>query len=236
MKNKKYNSIARKLYREGSDYQFEHDEILLGAPTSFSLTRDPKHLAFVLARYKFCAKMLEGKKKVMEVGSGDGIGLPIIAKAVNHVYCVDWDKRHIESIKRRLLKYYNNITLKHLDMNVEAPNIKVDAAFSIDVIEHLHPKQEKKFVENIIGCLPRTGVLITGTPNITASQYASPRSTVQHINLKSFQSLRELMECYFDNVFMFGMNDEVVHTGYAPMCHYIWSVATGLKDHFVKTK
>jgi hypothetical protein len=43
------------------------------------------------------------------------------------------------------------------------------------------------------------------------------------------QSLRELMERYFDNVFMFGMNDEVLHTGYAQMCHYIWSIAAGLK-------
>jgi hypothetical protein len=73
-------------------------------------------------------------------------------------------------------------------------------------------------------------VLITGTPNITASAHASPRSQVQHINLKSMQSLRELMLRYFENVFMFGQNDEVVHTGYAPMCHYIWSVAAGKRS------
>jgi hypothetical protein len=23
---------------------------------------------------------------------------------------------------------------------------------------------------------------------------------------------------------MFGMNDEVVHTGYAPMCHFLWAL------------
>jgi hypothetical protein len=28
---------------------------------------------------------------------------------------------------------------------------------------------------------------------------------------------------------MFGMNDEVLHTGYGPMCHYLWSVAVGKK-------
>jgi hypothetical protein len=42
-------------------------------------------------------------------------------------------------------------------------------------------------------------------------------------------SLRTLMERYFTNVFMFGMNDEVLHTGYAPMCHYIWSLAVGVR-------
>jgi len=224
---------ARDLYHLGSDFQFEHEEILLGAPTSYSLTHDPKHLAFVLARYKFCAKMLEGKKAVMEVGSGDGFGLPLIAQVAQHVYCVDWDERHINSIKRRLLKYLKNVTLIHLDLNVEAPDIKVDAAFSIDVIEHVDPKTETAFLENIISCLPHNGVLITGTPNITASLYTSPCSAIQHINLKSMQSLRELMERYFENVFMFGMNDEVIHTGYAPMCHYIWSVAAGLKHRGV---
>ena len=221
---------ARDAYHAGSDFQFDHEEILLGAPTSYSLTHDAKHLAFSSARYKFCAKMLDGKKTVMEVGSGDGFGLPMIAQAVEHVYCVDWDERHLNSIQRRLLKYLKNVTLIHLDLNVATPGIKIDAAFSIDVIEHVDPETETAFIENIIACLPPNGVLITGTPNITASQYSSPRSAVQHINLKSMQSLRELMERYFENVFMFGMNDEVLHTGYAPMCHYIWSVAAGLKE------
>jgi 2-polyprenyl-3-methyl-5-hydroxy-6-metoxy-1,4-benzoquinol methylase len=221
---------ARDAYHLGSDIQFEHDEILLGSPTSYSLMHDAKHLGFVLARYKFCARMLEGKQTIMEVGSGDGIGLPVIAQVAEHVYAVDWDDRHLESVRRRLLKYLKNVTLIHLDLNVEAPDIKVDAAFSIDVIEHVDPQTESTFLSNIVRCLPKNGVLITGTPNIAASQYASPCSTIQHINLKSMHSLRELMECHFENVFMFGMNDEVLHTGYAPMCHYIWSVAAGLKN------
>ena len=32
---------------------------------------------------------------------------------------------------------------------------------------------------------------------------------------------------YFENVFVFGMNDEVVHTGFYPMCHYIFVLGTG---------
>ena len=165
----------------------------------------------------------------MEIGSGDGIGLPIVAQAVGHLYCVDWDERHIQSIEKRLLRHYKNVTLKHQDINISSPDIEVDAVFSIDVIEHVDPQKEKIFMENILSCLPRDGVLITGTPNSSASAYASPCSQVQHINLKSIKSLRELMERYFENVFMFGMNDEVLHTGYGPMCHYLWSVAVGVK-------
>ncbi|MFQ5451087.1 MAG: class I SAM-dependent methyltransferase [Nitrospinaceae bacterium] len=226
---------ARELYSEGTDYQFDTGELLLGPWTSYSLIHDPKHMAFVLARYKFCAKMLEGKNTVMEVGPGDGFGLPIVAQSVGKVYAVDWDKRLIEGNMRRLAAL-TNIEHRVCDLNKESLELKVDAAFSIDVIEHLDPENESSFMEGILRCLGPDGVLITGTPNITASQYASPRSEVLHINLKSMKTLRELTERYFKNVFMFGMNDEVLHTGYAPMCHYIWSIGVGLKQEWITDK
>lgn len=219
----------KKRYQKAAGIHFGHEEILLGAPTSYSMIYDPKHLGFVLARYKFCAKMLEGKERVLELGCGDGIGLPMIAQVAKHVYALDWEELPLESIRRRLLKYLKNVTLIRCNPVEEKININVDAAFSIDFIEHIDRKKETILMENIVRCLPQNGALITGTPNISAKKYASRYSAIQHINLKSMQSLRELMERYFENVFMFGMNDEIIHTGYAPMCHYIWSVATGLK-------
>lgn len=218
-------------YHAGSDFQFAHDEIPLGAPSSYSLLNDPKHLTFVFSRYKFCAKMLEGQKQVMEFGSGDGIGLPIVAKAVGHVHCVDWDPRHIESIRRRLVPHFKNVSLHNYDLNTGPTPIKVDAIYSIDVIEHVDPAKEAGFMRNLLGSLKPGGIMLTGTPNISAASYASPCSAVQHINLKSQKTLRELMERHFDHVFMFGMNDEVLHTGYGPMCHYIWSLAVGYKGN-----
>ena len=144
------------------------------------------------------------------------------------VFAVDWDERLLDSNKRRL-SHLKNVEYIHVDLNEGSPDIKVDAAFSIDVIEHLEPEKEIVFMDNVVKCIRRNGVLITGTPNITASQYATPRSKAQHINLKSWQTLRELTERYFENVFMFGMNDEVIHTGYAPMCHYVWSLGVGVR-------
>lgn len=219
---------AKEAYAEGTDYQFDTPELQLGPWTSYSLINDPKHLCFVLSRYKFCTKMLAGKKAIMEIGPGDCFGLPLLAQVAERVYAVDWDKRLLEGSACRLA-HLKNVTYLHVDLNVISPDIQVDAAFSIDVIEHIEPAQEATFMENTVRCLKPNGVMITGTPNITASQYASPRSQVQHINLKSMETLRALMERYFENVFMFGMNDEVLHTGYAPMCHYIWSLAVGVR-------
>ncbi len=222
---------AEEAYRLGTDYQFETKELTVGPWTSYSLLHDPKHLVFTLARYKFCAKMLEGRDTALEVGPGDGIGLPIIAQAVKKVIAVDWDERLVEGNKRRL-KDFPTIEHRCLDLNKQPLDVKVDAALTIDVIEHLESASEDQFMRSIVRCIQPDGVLITGTPNVTASSYASPRSEAQHINLKSMQGLRELTSRYCKNVFMFGMNDEVLHTGYAPMCHYIWSLGVGIRNEF----
>ena len=220
---------VKRIYEESTDYQFEQPELAMGPWTSYSLVNDPKHMCFVLSRYKFCAKMLEGRKAVMEIGPGDGFGLPIIAQSVEHVYAIEWDKRLLDGNARRLA-HLKNVSHLHVDLNEASPDLLVGAAFMIDVIEHVDPAKEAAFMENIVRCLEPKGVLISGTPNITSLQYSTRGSRISHINLKSQETLRMLTERYFENVFMFGMNDEVLHTGYAPMCHYVWSMGVGVRQ------
>lgn len=219
---------AWQCYQQGTDDQFECSEISLGPWTSYSLIDDPKHMLFVLSRYKFCAKMLHGKDFIIEIGCGDGFGIPIIAQSVKKLLCLDWDKRNIEGCKRRL-SHLKNVEYEIIDLNKSTLKIQADGAFSIDVIEHLEPSIEKQFMNNVCAMLKKKSVLITGTPNVTANQYATYRSKVQHINLKSMKDLKELTTSYFDYTFMFGMNDEILHTGYPDMCHYIWSMGVEKK-------
>ena len=85
--------VRRKLtqkqaYKEGIEYQFIKS-IALGPWTTYSLLDDPKHMAFVLSRYKFVAKMLEGRQSVLEVGCGDAFGAPIVAQAVRHLLGIE---------------------------------------------------------------------------------------------------------------------------------------------------
>lgn len=220
---------AEEAYEASIHEIFKHPELTLGPWTSHSVVTDPKHLVFVLSRYKFCAKVLHGKARVLEVGCGDGIGQPVMSQHVGHLYCLDWDERLIEGNKRRLA-HLENVSYVHHDINAGPPALEVDAAYAIDVIEHVEPQKEAAFMEHLVAPLTRTGVLVFGTPNVTASQYASPQSEAAHINLKSHDSLRTLMAQYFDNVFMFGMNDEVVHTGFGPMCHYLWAIGAGRRQ------
>src|SRR3990167_7616730 len=220
---KEQTPSAWDCYQEGVKDQSIFEEHSMGPWTSYSYVHDPKHIGFGLARYKFCAKMLEGKDIVVEIGCGDGIGIPLVANVVKHLHCIDWDENNLEGCARRL-KHLKNVSYHKIDLNKKSFGFQVDAAYSIDVIEHLEPALEAQFMSNLCNLLKPSSMLITGTPNITASPYASKRSEVQHINLKSQKTLRELTQGYFKHVLLFGMNDEVLHTGYAAMCHYIWSI------------
>jgi 2-polyprenyl-3-methyl-5-hydroxy-6-metoxy-1,4-benzoquinol methylase len=97
------------------------------------------------------------------------------------------------------------------------------------VIEHIAKEQELRFVGNIVKSLTPHGVLILGSPSLESQAYASPLSKAGHVNCKDARGLRGLMQQFFHNVFVFSMNDEVVHTGYSPMAHYLLALGCGMK-------
>src|SRR5437868_3181254 len=61
----------------------------IGAMHTASFAEDPKHLAFVLTRYKFVGKMLIGCQRVLEVGCGDGTGMRVVRQFVPQVVGID---------------------------------------------------------------------------------------------------------------------------------------------------
>jgi cyclopropane fatty-acyl-phospholipid synthase-like methyltransferase len=174
--------------------------------------------------------MLSGKQRVLEVGCGDGFGIPVMLQTVDSVHGVDWEPLLMDSNKERLNSY--NCSFEIADVTKTVPGGKsevFDAAYSLDVIEHIPQNIEDKYYENICKSLKPNGVFIMGTPNITANEYASKSSQKGHINLKSHLDIHTLMNKYFHNVFQFSMNDEVVHTGFGPMSHYLLAIGVGLK-------
>lgn len=225
MKNK---TVYEPQVRLQIDAYYKKGGVLLGPYTSHIWRDDPKHLLFLLARYKFCSKLLAGKNNILEVGCGDSFGTGIVLQTVKKVHGIDIEPLIIEdNIKRT--EYGKRCSYEVLDITSHSLSHRFDGAFALDVIEHVPESSEKRFIENIAKSLRPDAVCIIGTPNATASRYASAGAAASHINPKGGDNLRELMSHYFKNVFIFSMNDEVVHTGFYPMAHYLFGVGTNLK-------
>jgi len=226
------------LWQETFEQTFTHyleHPYVLGPQGSMTQQRDPKHNLFTLARYKFCAKMLQGKKRLLEIGCGDGLGLEIVLYEVQPemVTCLDFDDLVIQDNQRRLGQY-KNVEFLTRDVTQEKLKGEYDGGWCIDVIEHIYPEVEEVFWNNVVCSLSDQGVFMVGTPNVTADSYASQASRASHVNLKDAQSLRESMAERFHNVFLFSMNDEVIHTGFAAMAHYLFVIGVGVVRDKIK--
>src|SRR5437762_2510631 len=84
-----------------------------------------------------------------------------------------------------------------------------------------------KFVAKIARSLTATGTAIIGSPSLQSQAYASPPSKEGHVNCMDGLEYKKVMLRHFDNVFLFSMNDEMVHTGYHPMAHYLLALCVG---------
>lgn len=181
---------------------------------------DPKHLLFVLARYKFVAKMLEGQRQVLEVGCGDAFASKIVRQHVQTLTCSDRDNTLLEVARKRDCAMY----IQH-DLVKDGPVGKFDAAYAIDVLEHVDPTQEYTFLSNLAESVD--DIAIIGMPSLESQRYASENSKRGHVNCKTAAQLRATMRKHFRVVLMFGMNDETLTTGFDAMRHYL--LAVGVK-------
>lgn len=200
----------------------------IGLMNSAVWHEDPKRLVFTLSRYKFVSKMLRGKNRVAEIGCGDGFGARIVKQEVGQLTITDYDSYFIKRFEDIISEEWPISAVEHNIL--EGPlEQKFDAIYSLDVLEHIPTNHEDVFVKNIINSLGSNGIVILGMPSIESQVYASPASKEGHINCKTGKDLKLFLEKYFHNVFSFSMNDEVVHTGFEKMAHYLFVICCGAR-------
>ncbi|HSX37768.1 MAG TPA: class I SAM-dependent methyltransferase [Chlamydiales bacterium] len=198
-----------------------------GKHWSANFRNDPKRLSFVLSRYKFSAQMGSKNRRVIELGCSDGIGATILAEYAEDYTGVDFDLQAIETAKTNLPSdHYQFIYADFMGKKFG----EFDTAVSLDVIEHVFSETVDQYYETILMNLNPNGMCIIGTPNITSASYASLPSQTGHVNLYSQERLVNELGQYFHQVLPFGMNDEILHTGYGPMCHYLICLACHPKE------
>jgi 2-polyprenyl-3-methyl-5-hydroxy-6-metoxy-1,4-benzoquinol methylase len=217
------NSTREPQYQRSLELARENGLTTLGLMTNQAWTDDPRHLLFTLARYKFVAKMLSGRNRVLEIGCADAFGTRLVVQEVKHLTASDFDQTFVADVLRRMDHGWKFDCKQHDLLAGPFPGT-FDAAYALDVIEHIAPEQEGLFVGNLVNSLTPEGVLILGSPSLESQAYASAPSKAGHVNCKTGDTMRTLLEKRFHNVFVFSMNDEVVHTGYFPMAHYVFGI------------
>jgi 2-polyprenyl-3-methyl-5-hydroxy-6-metoxy-1,4-benzoquinol methylase len=201
----------------------------LGLMTSWAFHDDPKRLAFTFARYKFVAKILSGCEHVLEAGCGDAFVSRVVVQEVKALTAIDFDPAFVKDANSRMSDRWRFVCRQHdlLDGPIDG---SFDGVYSLDVLEHIPQEKEHVFLANMIAPLTEHGVAVIGMPSLQSQAYASPQSREGHVNCKDQRDLKQLMLRYFHNVFMFSMNDEVVHTGYHAMSHYNLALCCGKKS------
>jgi 2-polyprenyl-3-methyl-5-hydroxy-6-metoxy-1,4-benzoquinol methylase len=214
--------------QHGYDVQREVGPTRLGVLKNWEWHDDPRRFLFSMARYKFVSKMFDGRQDVLELGCGDGYNAPIVLQTVKKLTIADFDPVFIEDARARMKDKWV-YEAKVLDLLKDPIEGSYDGIYSLDVLEHIPAEREHEVLTKICGALAPHGALIIGMPSLESQAYASPGSREGHINCKTMPDLRASLQNFFHNVFMFSMNDEVVHTGYHKMAHYLFGVCAGKK-------
>ena len=156
----------------------------LGVEKNGNWQTDPRRLVFVLSRYKFVSKMLSGRQSVLEVGCGDAWPVRLVLQEVARLHAIDIDPIFVEDAKTGMTPRWPFTVAVHDMLSGPLP-AAFDAAYSLDVIEHIPAEHEDAFVRNIADSLLPHGVLLVGMPSLESQQYASALSKAGHVNCKS---------------------------------------------------
>ncbi|MFH1593944.1 MAG: class I SAM-dependent methyltransferase [Candidatus Omnitrophota bacterium] len=200
------------------------DKVILGRYLSYQFKSSPRRILYSMSYYKFAAKVIGTCKRVLDVGCGEGLGTWLLATECGQAKGIDMDKDSID---------IGNKNWKDPRVSFECSDFlnrkqdQCDALVILDVIEHILPENESRFFKECVDCLNPDGIAIIGTPNVTSQVFAKDITKAGHVNLFSGDRIEDRMRQYFSNVFIFGANDEVIHTGFRPMAHYLIAIGCG---------
>jgi len=105
------------------------------------------------------------------------------------------------------------------------------AAGMADLARALQADYDVPVIDGVSAAVKQAEALVSqGLMTSKRGAYASPLSKEGHVNCKSAPDLKRLMQRHFHDVFIFSMNDEVVHTGFYALAHYLFALCVGKRS------
>ncbi len=143
--------------------------------------------------YYAAAKRVSGQ--VLEIGTGSGYGVEIIAPHATHFTTIDKHTPPSEVIRGKNVEF-REATVPPLPFADES----FDCVISFQVIEHI--KDDKLFVAEVKRVLRTGGLFIVSTPNITMSLTRNP----WHVREYTKEEFSELLGAKFSTVEAMGVS------------------------------
>jgi len=195
------------------------EPVTFGKHISYWFRNTPRRALHSVTYYKFASRMIGTGKSVLDIGCGEGLGTWLLAKECGNATGIDLDSEAISAAQNN----WNDkaISFVHEDFITGSITSTFDAVVNFDVIEHIQPDNIGAFINKVCSVLPSNGIFIAGTPNYYSQQYASEITKAGHVNVYTPEALEEQMRAWFRHVFIFSANDEMVHTGYSKLAHYL---------------
>ncbi len=142
--------------------------------------------------YHFAASKVKGK--VLEIGTGSGYGVDVIAPHANHFITIDKFESAVD------LSTHPNVTFKQCNVPPLPFNDETfDCVISFQVIEHI--KDDVRMVSEVERVLKKGGVFIVSTPNILMSLTRNP----WHIREYTSSQFSDLLSTKFTDIEPFGV-------------------------------
>lgn len=149
-----------------------------------------------LLAYVEASKLVSGN--VLEIGTGSGYGVDIIAPCCDRFVTVDKfnDSRVTSKIEKMEGVEFHQITIPPLE---GIPSDSFDYVISFQVIEHI--QRDDLFIQEAHRVLKKGGKLIVTTPNIKMSLTRNP----WHVREYTVEELKELMAVKFSDIQKLGV-------------------------------
>jgi SAM-dependent methyltransferase len=145
-------------------YTSAYDELLQKVPHHPCLTNknsDDEAVKRVTYEMLNLKPFLKEEQVFLEVGPGDCAVSCEVAKHVKKVYAIDVSRE----ITKNLAAPANFELILSDGSSIDVPNESVDFAYSNQLMEHLHPEDSLKQLQNIFQSLKKGGVYLCSTPN-----------------------------------------------------------------------
>ena len=147
--------------------------------------------------YAEAAKFVSGH--VLEIGTGSGYGIEIIASKTDKFVTIDKYKSEILSNKNMLEKDNIEFVKMSVPPLKSIPDNFFDFVITFQVIEHV--KEDKTFTEEIYRVLKNNGKLVVTTPNKKMSLTRNP----WHVREYTVDELDKLLSMFFQSVEKLGV-------------------------------